>query len=1485
MLLSFTLQRIYILVALGWTKCGNGQVTQWLDVCTAEEYQNYRTMFCRDTFFVSTVAFDPLYPKTNASITLIVRPSQDLASTFGQRQLVDISLPDFVPLGPINRQDGAYRDLSVVANNPTVVGQDPSTTYNTYANPLFQTTGLYGLASGVLRLVVYASQTIRKDTDTEVRICCMRLPASSPMNNVDFRISAPTALAGAPIRILDEPIKRSPYLDPGYQWQFLMVEFDPPKSMDVTVISLTLRSANDLSNRCRIILHLPTILRVTGSSGVIGFKTAGVGGGTDWMLFEGNALWDNTAHTITFFLRQGAVLAAGRSVTLRTNPGDFKLPVDIEANWPNIMVESRSQDNIDEITRATAVRQSARVPHVRNFTYSELRYLDKTPGAVTDVELVFQTNRPMFAGTVIYMRLAGFQSNVLEVPIVGENKFFFAGHIARFRLPENEVELRLNRSLYSDERNISVVMRGLILPVALYADDTSLRIWNSDAFSIRQPIDKSPALGGLKTFNRSQITFDPAEPRMPANITIIILPSIFFYQGDRIILHLYGFICTLSDIPLQGTGASLIEGATAHWIGQEHVLILTVAQNKVITNIEPLIVTIARETNFRLPDKLARNDGILRIESQGALIKKETMKKVPALGSEKLVIDSRIEFSPTSDLGILSGSIARISISLTLNCDVLPNSTVFIKLGGLKHITNNQPSSGDITLVGANAPLFVGSIGQWDQDSCILSLQIVHNVQIRSGEQIRFSIDRLQKFLLPYAMYPNDPSFKLEIPQAGIAQQQFRFSTRVSQDTKTFIMSEICYNDCGSFVYLNVVAPPVVDLTLRFQSNVDIPGGTIVRLTLPNFESPERQLRISGPVQPFTGEQYIYSRMPYGKWNQLNYTFDLEVPPGYELDRTKRIVLRVLRENSGGFRLPRTPLQPNDPSITIQTLQNQIIFSEGIKISPQVVARTFITSEFQYQPAVSGSPFLLTMRLEPTVNITFRNAINIELPGFTNALSKNNIHITGPARDRITDSMGQWNETTSTLRLTIPFGQQIDTFTVLDFRIEESQGFLLPGELDSNDTRLRISSEGGNIKSEPIKTSPMVGDGPFTRHMYCMMQYERGTRTEFPNCTGAIDCDPPLTDPCSNEELQRCGCTQITNEKFPLRVFGFNLLITDQISFLPQNMLCGSRSSSPVLSDFALPTLTQMSDARGELKYHNISSIATGHFRVCVTHAGRVFDVGKLIVRPSCRSPLVMVDGTCVEHCPKTKIPIAGDCLRDPVAAEPMDSQALMLEVCMRESSVGGSYLVARRSSDAEKRYFIYRYTYELSRLLNTDPTRIDVVSLSNGSVMVSTIFKTVGNSEAIAASTERSPMGLISLFRALQSDTSSQMYTSSFFREVCRTQPQKTVNVRKCPDGQYRVVCSYVAPGLSPGVWTSIFLLGVIGQALLLGLLCVCAWQVDTDVTGEVTKELLDQIRRDPLSVDPKQREEYALSWLEGRYMGERWQQARQGQMLALAN
>jgi hypothetical protein len=1493
--------------------------TAWTDVCTAEEFVAELDNLCPAVFLVSTLAFNPNSPGADANVTLIIQPSTALTSSSSGTQYIYLELPGFNPVGDADPNYPLKRQLTVIGRNLAVVGVDAAVGYNTNVNGVFESPALWDTETGYLELQVRQDYTIDAAVDTEIEICCLTLPTSSEKDNPAYMIWAPYGLLMTDL-IAVTSVQSTAYIDPGSQWGFLQVSFDPAVSKQPTVISMTIRPDDELTDMARIIFYLPTISRASGTSGTIDFSTTG-GDSDDWLIFAHEATWDESTNKLTFELRDGYTLAANKQVTLQTIAGEFVLPDEMDANWNQLTVQARSTDEVDELIRATPVMQSSRVPHVRFFTLSQIQYSEDspTPGSFTDVTLTFQTNRPMFVGTKMYLRLTGFQAEVIEVPISGDHVANFKDGIATFSLTENILELEVISTLYSNEDVMTITFLGLIVPPALYENDESLLIWNSDYGAAQQPVQSSPEIGdGYKTFVQSQVSYSPETSSAPSNITFSLMPSIIFFQGDEVVLYLFGFTCEGTVLSLSGEDADKVEDSMGVWNADEFTLTLTVAQNKIISNDEIFDVTVGAYTAqdgslvypCTLPAKLTKNDGVLRVEGRGSVIDQEPIKKSPTIGSPKFILDSWIEFTAfTEDDSGLSCSgddtnpLTKVDIYIVLNCDVLPNTTFYVQLGGLiRDHTMGVLEPIPIALSGANAPLFVDSQGTYYPGERNLAVKVIPTMWIYAGEKIKFFLERDQCFKLPYAAYANDPSFRLYIPEAGIPSTAFNYTTRVNTDTKGFDTSLVYYGDSETYIaYPNTVE----EVNIKFTPNVKIFGGSIINIVLEGFILASTEVPLSSPETPLANEEDMSFLVPVASWNQQTYTLSLQLPLTYEVgdpavttpytlpsthDSNKLSVIRVVAD--GGFRLPRDGLVLDDTKLQISCETNQIIYKEAIKSSPLVVDRTFENSVFIYDPPRAGSPFHFTIQLRPTVDVTDAQPIRLTLRTenscsdnpdrcFTNPIpGKVNIHISGANRTMIQDAQAQWNSTSSELTLQLATGVVMQAFTDFEIEIKENQGFVLPSQLNADDTRLTIEAI-GNIQVESVRTSPMVGNGPYAEHRLCMYQFERGVRTTQSVCPNVEDCNPPMLDPCSDAELLRCGCNVMDDSPQPLIVEGFNLQQEDVLRFLPYDISCDvDPASIYVLHPFSEPTRAEVSDDNGMVYYYDVSSIKTGKFRICVDHVGVISDIGFVIVRPSCRSPLVMVDGTCIAYCPKTKTPVAGECQRDPYALEADDDQAMMLSVKMIYN-VGGQPIFQRTSDDPELRYFKYMYRYEMASLLKADPNRIIVASLSNGSahVVVNTVFTPVVDSgtSTLAQTAERSPRALISLLQQLQDDTSSSLHEhGSFFVDIDRSNTPDPIKVRLCPDETYRVFCPYRKDIRSTGNAVGHFAIGALLFPVVFSMFCFFAWGIDFDSKKPIDPRVLEKAREDPKQLDLPQQAEYARSWLEGRFMGEDWQNAR---------
>merc|ERR1719313_1989972 len=886
------------------------------------------------TFFQTTMAFNPLGSEALSHMTLIMRPSVNMSSDEVKLFTVNIFLAGFTPVAERARDEESCKfyfgppDQDPPGLTPDAtslklcledlnglhrimqLSPDPHPSFerfiyfSTEPGALYETLTLFIKMAEEDKPVMLNS---REETETE--ICCFILPIQSAMNNRDYQIEVLSTDPLRPIQIERQALKGSPLIVRGNYWKHLQLQFEPPLSLSFAVVSVIVQSAQDITNRARIVVTIPGFTRKGMQSGDLDFNTVG----NDWLLFEYYAYWNVTSSEITFYLRENAVLEQGRKVTLRTRPGEFRLPIELQYNDPKFTVECRSNDGVDEIIPATSVFQSDRVPHVRGFYYSKIMY-EAEGAANTAVHLTFQTNRPMFIGTKIYIKLPGFSTPITTVPLDGDIADYFYQSAADYNIPLNLATLTLQKSLYSNEQNVTVILRGMVLPPALYLNDPSLKLWTSDDNAIQQSVMFSPAVGGgEKSFLVSEVHLEPELPDTEARINFLVQPSVDLYEANEILFHLHGFDCPVQFVPLVGPDAFRF-GNIAQWDGTS-ALTVRVAELEMISRFVVTNITIPASVECRSPLKLSKDDGILAIESSGALIRKESIKRSPAIGTSKYLTSAILEFEPAEPMAT-----TKLTVTFTANADILPNSTIMFRLGGIQRNPldeegNPVTPSGFVMLSGVNAPSFVNSEAYWDNGKSLLTAVVIPTVLIGAGKQTRFFIERDQMFKLPYAMYQQDPSLLIGIPASGMKMQNFNFTTRVNREGKRFKISQLFYGKPGGVAYPGLVS----DLRLTFQPNVALREGTVIRLYLPGFRCPYDKVELMPLASNLYDQTYrnfltVNGSVPYGEWNAEAETLDFTVAPGKIVENNK-VTMIYLKADVAYFRVPLR-LDTNDPHLT-----------------------------------------------------------------------------------------------------------------------------------------------------------------------------------------------------------------------------------------------------------------------------------------------------------------------------------------------------------------------------------------------------------------------------------------------------------------------------------------------------------------------------------------------------------------------------------------
>jgi hypothetical protein len=134
------------------------------------------------------------------------------------------------------------------------------------------------------------------------------------------------------------------------------------------------------------------------------------------------------------------------------------------------------------------------------------------------------------------------------------------------------------------------------------------------------------------------------------------------------------------------------------------------------------------------------------------------------------------------------------------------------------------------------------------------------------------------------------------------------------------------------------------------------------------------------------------------------------------------------------------------------------------------------------------------------------------------------------------------------------------------------------------------------------------------------------------------------------------------------------------------------------------------------------------------------------------------------------------------------------------------------------------------------------------------------------AESSERSPRGLLSLLRSMQSDEISAIYSNKFFQNVDREYAPPPVYVRRCDDEDYRVICQHDPSFLLQPTQATFFFFGstLAGIIVLIGL-CAMLWTFDRDIKHSDLLDAHDD--GTTLGLKPEMESEFARSWLENRH------------------
>jgi len=1245
-------------------------------------------------------------------------------------------------------------------------------------------------------------------------------------------------------------------------WNQLELNFDPAAPSRSSIISINLEASSSLTATSVLEFVLPgLVLESSHDADKIEFDVI-LRKGPSANLFAYYATWYAANSSLIFQL--ASAFPIGTAVTLQLPLGTFRLPAVSVEDSASYQAQVKSRDGSTIMFPMTSFLHSDPVHAAIEFVTSSL-----SP-TLDGLSFTFALNRGVFAGDVIQLQLPGYIAASNTAPILySADSDLFEDDEAVFTPSNFTYSLTLAKPRAFDgsgSDTVSITLRSITLPAGQSENDPSLRAvvvpWDLEAIKL------SPKFGVKKTFQISELSFEPIIPEAGTAISISFQSTVELFSGTIVYVHLRGgFSRSLGNGPVLIYG-DFASNFSATWNGS--ALALTVQSDAVVPSTVRTDLWIRVQQGFVLPKLLSANDGVLLIESRGLVhIGIEAIKTSPKIGLiSKLFSNQTISFSPADP-----NSLSAVTVTFSSNVDLLPGTLVHVHLGGFV-------LDGPLVISGDNSTVF--SIFFWSENAQDLELTVADFTTINSSSIVSIT---MLGFRLPTALSANDRSVHLRSPMNGIADPKFFPSVPRINDLveKGFLRSELWYGSTD----MPFPGRPG-NVSIRLKPSFAILSRTNIVLDFPGFS-----------VAPGIGSEIIVSTSPRsgvvsnGTWNGS--ALVVTVIDGSAIAAEEVITISV--ENHQFV----TPLEKsqNDPSLGIELAGAQILSRAPIKNSIPVIPRRFLQAELTVSPSVPKSVAGLTIMLESTVPVPRTDSFEFGLKNFLRA--QGNISVT--------DSLGLncsgiWEPTT--FILTVVCDNELSANTEIVLTVSENQGFVLPRAIALNSNLITIAVP-GSISVSPFLASPPIGAGPYVDQQYCMHRFDSGVRVHVMNAglfPDLADCGPGscssedwITDACSTIQLERCGCSNLLPDlgtvKPDFPVFGFNLASSDRIFFVKKGDPCSGTGLLDI-QQIGEPATT----VAGGLVLPTVRALSTGQYSVCLDQT----KLGTLTVRAACSSPSVGYNGGCHSFCPYGMVPVLGQCQH---LSYPQPDRPVGFQLGLQYPNGDNLQLGSLPKSDPVREFFAFTFQDRMHAVLNEpgDSERVEVIAVRAIEGLVDTVL--VAAVVKPSSGTGRPSSEIIALLESLFFDEYSNLWTDSLFANTVRSVGFKiNHNVRYCESGgEYRLGgCppsrDWGAPtGIPDWYWLAVIIGGIVGGLVMAGT-ALALYRLDSTALrislafkkkpksdedngsndfsvvkiapGNKAEELNLEITKDLGGMDHGAKIEFAKTWLEGQLLDE---------------
>jgi hypothetical protein len=507
--------------------------------------------------------------------------------------------------------------------------------------------------------------------------------------------------------------------------------------------------------------------------------------------------------------------------------------------------------------------------------------------------------------------------------------------------------------------------------------------------------------------NTSSLEFrDAVTAGLPTTLAFSFTPRMSIAAYENILIRLPEF--KGSDSPsIQGLGGPSNASLLASWDQEFSLLNVTVKCGMALPEMQPVIFSVPYTAGISIPSagiQVNQQDLTIEIVAAAGYMPEQPIFRTSATGSFRSST-SILYANPVANSVSAITIVFRPEMDLTLGCTVTIVMPLFVRDVGDGAVTVQSTFEFSPLLVSPPSLPINAFSGRWSASTQRLVLSLPQHV-VPAGTRCTLVVPSTDGIRLPpKGIDPNQESITISTnTQAGGVENaamaytpavgSFGFGTAISFFPRT--------------------ANQVVEMRIKFATNMITPAGVVFFIKLPDFY---------GPSQPnITVLSNPKGKIQMASWAEPTATLSLTVANSSCVETVffEDESFSVTVGSHAGIRTPLLGVRVNQRTITISAPNNTL----GPVLPTSFVSVQSIGSlvAFPGSPILSCTktqPARISMSLLPVMNLSPNDNITVTLPGFFTTVGWEVMGVRTVTRPPGIIELGIWEKKTSTIVFTV----------------------------------------------------------------------------------------------------------------------------------------------------------------------------------------------------------------------------------------------------------------------------------------------------------------------------------------------------------------------------------------------------------------------------------------------------------------------------------